>query len=59
LDDPALPTSVNAALFLADHEDSATLVWQRPAKKAATAEPQPSKPPRSRRAEAPNGPRPT
>jgi uncharacterized protein (DUF736 family) len=56
LDDPALPTSVNAALFLADHEDTATLVWQRPAKKAATAE---SKPPRSRRAEAPNGPRPT
>lgn len=33
LDDPALPASVNAALFLADHDDTATLVWQR-AKKA-------------------------
>jgi uncharacterized protein (DUF736 family) len=37
LDDPALPTSVNAAMFMADHEDTATLVWQRPMKKAATA----------------------
>jgi uncharacterized protein (DUF736 family) len=38
LDDPALPTFVNVAMFMADHEDTAMLVWQRPAKKAATAE---------------------
>jgi uncharacterized protein (DUF736 family) len=43
LDDPALPSSVNAAIFMADHDDTATLVWQRPVKKAATAEPKPSR----------------
>jgi uncharacterized protein (DUF736 family) len=45
LDDPALPTSVNAAVFMADHEETATLVWQRAAKKTATPE---AKPARSR-----------
>ena len=28
LDDPALPTSLYAALFLSDRDDTATLVWQ-------------------------------
>jgi uncharacterized protein (DUF736 family) len=32
LDDPALPASLNAALFLSDRDDHATLVWQRQAK---------------------------
>jgi len=57
LDDPALPTSVNAAMFLADHEDTATLVWQRPVKKPATAEAEPVTS-RARRAEPSRGPQP-
>ena len=28
LDDPALPASLNAALFFLDRDDRATLVWQ-------------------------------
>src|SRR5580700_8663636 len=32
LDDPALPASLHAALFLSDRDDRATLVWQRQAK---------------------------
>jgi uncharacterized protein (DUF736 family) len=52
LDDPALPSSFNAALFLADSQDSATLVWQRQNRKAPAAEAKPAaaeaKPTRSR-----------
>jgi len=57
LDDPALPTSVNAAMFIADHEETATLVWQRGAKKAATPEAKPARS-RSRRAAVEPSPRP-
>lgn len=57
LDDPALPSSVNAALFPSvDDQDRATLVWQRQAKKAPAAEAAPAEPKpangRSRRASA-------
>jgi uncharacterized protein (DUF736 family) len=38
LDDPALPTSLNAALFPSDRGAGATLVWQRQTKKAPAAE---------------------
>jgi uncharacterized protein (DUF736 family) len=52
LDDPALPSSLNAALFLAEGQDRATLVWQRQNKKAPAAEAKPAaaeaKPTRSR-----------
>jgi uncharacterized protein (DUF736 family) len=52
LDDPALPSSLNAALFLAEDQDRATLVWQRQARKAPAAEAKPAaaeaKPARSR-----------
>jgi uncharacterized protein (DUF736 family) len=42
LDDPALPSSLNAALFpSADDQDQAALVWQRQNRKAPAAEPNP------------------
>jgi uncharacterized protein (DUF736 family) len=41
LDDPALPASLNAALFLSDRDDRATLVWQRQAEEAPAAEAEP------------------
>lgn len=34
LDDPALPSPLNAALFLSTETGEATLIWQRQAKKA-------------------------
>jgi uncharacterized protein (DUF736 family) len=37
LDDPALASSINAALFLSDRDMQATLVWQRQKEKAAPA----------------------
>jgi uncharacterized protein (DUF736 family) len=37
LDDPALASSVNAALFSSDQDDRATLVWQRQNRKAPAA----------------------
>jgi uncharacterized protein (DUF736 family) len=40
LDDPALASSMNAALFPSSQDGSATLVWQRQAKKAPVAEPE-------------------
>jgi uncharacterized protein (DUF736 family) len=57
LDDPALPSSLNAALFPSDRDDTATLVWQRPPKKAPApeAERTHSSP---RRSSAPRGPAP-
>jgi uncharacterized protein (DUF736 family) len=39
LDDPALPTTLNAALFMSDSGDQANLVWQRQNRKAPAAEP--------------------
>jgi uncharacterized protein (DUF736 family) len=42
LDDPALPSPFNAAMFLEDRDDLATLVWQRPAKKAPVPESAPA-----------------
>jgi uncharacterized protein (DUF736 family) len=42
LDDPALPASLNAALFLSDRDERATLVWQRQPKKAPAAEAEPA-----------------
>jgi uncharacterized protein (DUF736 family) len=56
LDDPALPSSLNAALFLSDRELSATLVWQRQSKKAPAAEPKPTNA-RTRRPSAAGSPR--
>jgi uncharacterized protein (DUF736 family) len=48
LDDPALPASLNAAMFLSDRDDTATLVWQRPKPKppATESEPKASRPSR-------------
>ena len=43
LDDPALPSSLNAALFLSDRDERATLVWQRQTRKAPAAEPERAK----------------
>ena len=48
LDDPALPSPFNAALFLSDRDGRATLVWQRQSKKAPAAEPETAKAPRPR-----------
>jgi uncharacterized protein (DUF736 family) len=58
LDDPALPASLNAALFPSDQGERASLVWQRQIRKAPAAEAKPEaaepKPatPRGRRASA-------
>jgi uncharacterized protein (DUF736 family) len=57
LDDPALPASLHAALFLSDRDDSATLVWQRQARKGPAAETEPANAP-PRRPSATRGPRP-
>ena len=38
LDDPSLASPVSAALFLSERDETATLVWQRQAKKAPAAE---------------------
>jgi uncharacterized protein (DUF736 family) len=40
LDDPALPSSLNVALFPSEQDERATLVWQRQARKASAAEPE-------------------
>jgi uncharacterized protein (DUF736 family) len=42
LDDPALPSSLNAALFLSERDERATLVWQRQSRKAPAAEAKPA-----------------
>jgi uncharacterized protein (DUF736 family) len=49
LDDPALPSALNGAMFHSDRDGSATLVWQRPQKRAPVtdAEVRPAHPPRS------------
>ena len=57
LDDPALPASLHAALFLSDRDDSATLVWHRQARKGPAAEAEPANA-RPRRPSASRGPRP-
>lgn len=49
LDDPALPASFNAAMFLSEQDDGATLVWQRknrkpPAAEAEATSPRPHRP---------------
>lgn len=44
LDDPALPTSINAALFPSDGDEQAALVWQRQVKKPPAAESKPEAP---------------
>lgn len=56
LDDPALPATLHAALFLAAQENMAKLVWTRAQKKSQKpdAEPPPaSRPKRSRRLRQP------
>jgi uncharacterized protein (DUF736 family) len=40
LDDPALSSSLNVALFPSEQDERATLVWQRQAKKAPAPEPE-------------------
>ena len=39
IDDPALPNPLNAALFLAEQENTARLVWSRGKKESAHARP--------------------
>ena len=58
LDDPALPTTLNAALFLSDRGDQANLVWQRHARKAPAAEPDRARAQRQRPSASP-APRPS
>jgi uncharacterized protein (DUF736 family) len=57
LDDPALPASINAALFTSEENGQATLVWQRQPKKALVPEAKPA----TQRARRPSGhaPRPS
>jgi uncharacterized protein (DUF736 family) len=38
LDDPALPSPLNAVMFVADNGESTRLVWQRPPKNTPAAE---------------------
>ncbi|HEX4409030.1 MAG TPA: DUF736 domain-containing protein [Xanthobacteraceae bacterium] len=52
LDDPALSSSLNAALFPSDQDDKATLVWQRQQKKATRAEPEAARTTRAKRSSA-------
>jgi uncharacterized protein (DUF736 family) len=47
LDDPALPLPLYAAMFLADRDETATLVWQRQQRKAVEPEPAPARPRKS------------
>ena len=56
LDDPALPTPINAAMFLAADETTATLVWTRAARAAAASPAPPPKERRSRARPAPSAP---
>jgi uncharacterized protein (DUF736 family) len=58
LDDPALSASLYAALFFAEHDNTATLVWQRQIKKAPAAEAEPASS-RPRRPSAARSPRPS
>ncbi|MBR1070205.1 uncharacterized protein (DUF736 family) [Bradyrhizobium japonicum] len=44
LDDPALPTPINAALFPSTENEQAALVWQRQAKKPPVTEAKPASP---------------
>jgi uncharacterized protein (DUF736 family) len=57
LDDPALPSSLNAAMFLSEQEERATLVWQRQARKPSAAEPEAAPGKRPKRGAAARGPR--
>jgi uncharacterized protein (DUF736 family) len=57
LDDPALPSSFNAALFPSEQGDRATLVWQRQIRKTPAAETEPTRT-RTRRRSAAASPRP-
>jgi uncharacterized protein (DUF736 family) len=56
LDDPALPASLNTALFISDRDARAALVWQRQNKKAPAAEAEPANS-RARRPSAARSPR--
>lgn len=57
LDDPALPSSLNAALFRSGRDNRATLVWQRQNKKAPAAEAAPANGGRPHRPAAGRSPR--
>jgi uncharacterized protein (DUF736 family) len=56
LDDPALPSSLNAALFPSEQDERATLIWQRQARKPSAAEPEAANK-RPRRAASARAPR--
>jgi uncharacterized protein (DUF736 family) len=58
LDDPALPSPVNAVMFTADDGEGTRLVWQRAAKNAPAAEAKPAAAPRPRRRQAAAAPQP-
>jgi uncharacterized protein (DUF736 family) len=57
LDDPALSSLLNVALFPSERDDTATLVWQRPVRRAPAAEADPATT-RSRRPAAQRHPAP-
>jgi uncharacterized protein (DUF736 family) len=56
LDDPSLPSPLNAVMFVADNGEGTRLVWQRPPKKAPAAEAKPDTP-RPRYPQASRSPR--
>jgi uncharacterized protein (DUF736 family) len=58
LDDPALPSPLNAVMFTADDGEGTRLVWQRARKPASAAEAKPVTPPRARRSRASRSPQP-
>lgn len=57
LDDPALPSPLNAVMFVADDGEGTRLVWQRPPKKSPGAEAKPGTP-RARRPQLVRSPQP-
>jgi uncharacterized protein (DUF736 family) len=57
LDDPSLPSPLNAVMFTADDGEGTRLVWQRPTKKTPAAESKPSAP-RAHRPQASRSPQP-
>jgi uncharacterized protein (DUF736 family) len=57
LDDPSLPSPLNAVMFTADNGEGTRLVWQRAPKKTPAAESKP-KAPRPRRPQASRSPQP-
>ena len=57
LDDPSLPSPLNAVMFTTDNGEGTRLVWQRPPKKTPAADAKPDAP-RARRPQTARSPQP-